>query len=137
VVAARQVQAALPSTGLDGARRLGLIGAGDTGAGERVCARLDLRPYGDGEHDWWVVSDLGEMVTRAPLGTDHVLGVGGASTTLAAWTPRRPVRTALDLGTGCGVQALHLATHADSVTATDTSSRALRLAALTAALNRQ
>ena len=48
---------------------------------------------------------------------------------------RRPVGTALDLGTGCGVQALHLSTHARSVTATDLSERALRFAATTAALN--
>ena len=43
-----------------------------------------------------------------PLREDHVLGIGGASTTLASWTPRPHVDRALDLGTGCGVQALHL-----------------------------
>ena len=48
---------------------------------------------------------------------------------------RRPVATALDLGTGCGVQALQLSTHADTVTATDLSERALRFAATTAAVN--
>jgi methylase of polypeptide subunit release factors len=64
-----------------------------------------------------------------------VLGVGGASTTLAGATLRHPVGTALDLGTGCGVQALHLSTHAQQVTATDLSARALRFAATTAALN--
>jgi methylase of polypeptide subunit release factors len=91
-------------------------------------AVVDLEPYGD---DWWVVSDL----TGGPLAQDHVLGVGGASTTLAAATVRRPVDSALDLGTGCGVQALHLSTHAAHVTATDLSERALRFAATTAALN--
>src|SRR2546421_2427587 len=93
-----------------------------------IAAAVDLEPYGD---DWWVISDL----TGGPLAEDHVLGVGGASTTLAAATIRRPVRTALDLGTGCGVQSLHLSTHAAHVTATDLSGRALRFAATTAALN--
>jgi len=48
---------------------------------------------------------------------------------------RGPVGDALDLGTGCGVQALHLSAHAARVTATDVSERALRFAATTAALN--
>jgi hypothetical protein len=45
------------------------------------------------------------------------------------------VGRALDLGTGGGVQALHLSTHADSVVATDLSTRALAYARLTADLN--
>ena len=95
-------------------------------------AGVELEPYGD----WWVVSDVSaSMRPGTPLPVDHVLGVGGASTTLAQATIRRPVGTALDLGTGCGVQALHLSTHADRVTATDLSDRALRFAATTAALN--
>src|SRR5690606_20625107 len=92
-------------------------------------------PYGE---DWWVVADVPASARPGQvLPADHVLGVGGASTTLAGATVRRPVETALDLGTGCGVQALHLATHARSVTATDVSSRALRFAATTAALSGQ
>ena len=64
-----------------------------------------------------------------------VLGVGGASTTLAGITVRRPVAKALDLGTGSGIQALHAAQHATRVTATDLNPRALRIAALTLALS--
>ncbi len=45
------------------------------------------------------------------------------------------MRHALDVGTGCGVQALHLSEHSAAVTATDLSDRALRMAATTAALN--
>ncbi|NUT46363.1 MAG: methyltransferase, partial [Saccharothrix sp.] len=41
----------------------------------------------------------------------------------------------LDLGTGCGVQALHASRHAGRVTATDQSDRALALAAGTFRLN--
>lgn len=99
--------------------------------GDTVCAGLDLRPYGD----WWVVSDLGSDVRPGPLRPDHVLGIGGASVTLAQSTVRPQVVTALDLGTGCGVQALHLSQHAGAVTGTDLSPRALRMAATTAALN--
>jgi methylase of polypeptide subunit release factors len=64
-----------------------------------------------------------------------VLGIGGASVTLAQATVRPHAGTALDLGTGCGVQALHLSRHTDAVTVTDVSDRALRFAATTAALN--
>ena len=42
---------------------------------------------------------------------------------------------ALDVGTGCGVQALHATRHADAVVATDVSARALAFARLTLALN--
>jgi methylase of polypeptide subunit release factors len=100
--------------------------------GDGLRAAVELEPYGD----WWVVADLSAgMRPGRPLPADHVLGVGAASTTLAAATIRRPVGTALDLGTGCGVQALHLSTHAGRVTATDLSERALAFAATTAALN--
>lgn len=96
---------------------------------------VDLEAYGE---DWWVVSDVTAAARPGqPLRPDHVLGVGGASTTLAGATIRRPVSSALDLGTGCGVQALHLSTHAARVTATDVSPRALRFAATTAALSGQ
>jgi SAM-dependent methyltransferase len=47
-----------------------------------------------------------------------------------------PVDLALDLGTGCGIQALHAARHARRVIATDISERALELAQFNAALNR-
>jgi hypothetical protein len=66
-----------------------------------------------------------------------VLGIGSASLTLAQATPRQPVGRALDIGTGSGIQALHLGSHARHVVATDVSDRALRLAATTAALSGQ
>lgn len=64
----------------------------------------------------------------------HVL-FGSASKTLAALTIRRPASRALDLGTGCGVQALLAARHAESVVATDVNERALAFAQINAALN--
>ena len=134
---------ALPTLGVDGAVALGLVrlengragfGAGDGPSGRRAVATCDLRPYGDDEHDWWVASDLSELAVGGPLRPDHVLGIGGASTTLASWTVRRPVGRALDLGTGCGVQALHLTAHAASIVGTDISERALAYAAFNLAL---
>jgi methylase of polypeptide subunit release factors len=121
----------LPTGGVDGLERLGLVAV----EGGRARATCDLRPYADEENGWWLASDLSEAATNAPLARDHVLGIGGASTTLASWTPRPVVATALDLGTGCGVQSVHLASHAGSVTATDLSSRALGFAQFNAALN--
>lgn len=107
-----------------------------------VAARLDVRPYATEDRagedrDLWVVSDLTPGLDGAPnrVGTDHVLGVSSASTSLAQLTKREPVRRALDLGTGCGVQALHLATHADTVVATDVNKRALWMTELNAWLN--
>ncbi len=114
---------------------LGLV-AGDTD----VRAVVDVRPYGENDTDWYVVSDHGPDSAGRDVGevaADHVLGVGGASLTLARITPRGRVGRALDLGTGCGVQALHLGRHADTVVATDRNRRALRLAAVTAALSGQ
>lgn len=60
---------------------------------------------------------------------DFVLGVGPASRTLAKLTVRRSVRSALDLGTGSGVQALLASRHARSVVGVDVNRRALAIAA--------
>lgn len=133
--------------------------------GDEVAATVDVRPYaaeiaGRADNgstaDAWIVSDLGCAVGGAGgigargigadgigTGGDHgqvprselVLGVGGASTTLANITVRRAVRRALDLGTGSGVQALHAARHSAQVVATDVNPRALHFTALTMALS--
>ncbi|KPI03015.1 hypothetical protein OK074_5165 [Actinobacteria bacterium OK074] len=116
-------------------------GLGDSGdSGYEVVATVAVRPYGgpDGE-DWFIVSDLGCAVGGAGgIGSraeNVVLGVGGASTTLAGITVRTPVEAALDLGTGSGIQALHASRHATRVTATDLNPRALHITALTLALS--
>jgi hypothetical protein len=107
--------------------------------GDGLHAGVDLDVYGDGTSDWWVLSDLDvdARTDSGPIREDHVLGIGNAATTLAAATIRTNVSTALDIGTGCGVQALRLSTQSGTVTATDVSPRALRFAATTAALNGQ
>ncbi|SME91378.1 Methyltransferase small domain-containing protein [Cellulosimicrobium cellulans J1] len=135
----RALDAALARTGADGARRLGLVEAAGAGDDDAVRAVVDLRPYAAsdaaGPVTWWLSSDLGELATGRRLAPDHVLGAGGASLTLAQVTVRTPVGRVLDLGTGCGIQALHAARHSRAVVATDISRRALGFAAFNAALD--
>ena len=108
----------------------------DRSVGE-VAARLDVRPYATDDSTLWVVSDLTPGLDGLPqrVGADHVLGISPASTSLAQLTLRAPVDDSLDLGTGCGVQALHLAAHSGRVVATDVNQRALGIARFNAALN--
>lgn len=112
----------------------GILTADDDG---RVRALVDIRPYADDTEDWWVAADLTPGLDGGPstVPEDHVLGLNAASSTLAQLTVRRPVARALDLGTGCGVQALHLSRHADTVVGTDVNPRALAMASLTTRLN--
>ncbi|MBO8194885.1 methyltransferase [Streptomyces oryzae] len=115
---------------------------------DAVRATVDVRPYSGPEgQDWWVVSDRGCAVggvggvggLREPgpgsPGEGVVLGVGGASTTLAGIMVPTPAARALDLGTGSGIQALHADRFAAHVTATDVNPRALHFARLTLALS--
>lgn len=102
-----------------------------------VAARVDLRPYGTDTGNLWVASDLTPGLDGGPqrVGPDHVLGISPAATSLAELTLRTPVGRALDLGTGCGVQSLHLAEHVEHVVATDVNARALWLTEVNAELN--
>jgi|tagenome__1003787_1003787.scaffolds.fasta_scaffold20981157_2 hypothetical protein len=131
-VTAGAAEAALPSL----VDRLAAAGVLDRSVGE-VAARLDVRPYATEDSTLWVVSDLTPGLDGLPqqVGADHVLGVSPASTSLAQLTTRAEVGSSLDLGTGCGVQALHLASHSTKVVATDVNTRALGIARFTAALN--
>ncbi|MDJ0391740.1 class I SAM-dependent methyltransferase [Rhodococcus sp. G-MC3] len=101
-----------------------------------VRAALDVRPLDTGDGTRWVISDLDGSMRPAPTAEDHVLGVGQASLSLLRGTPTTPADTVLDVGTGCGVQAVHAAGYGRSVTATDISERSMLLAAATTALNR-
>ncbi|HEU5129864.1 MAG TPA: class I SAM-dependent methyltransferase [Glycomyces sp.] len=112
------------------------------GLDEALACGLLIRS-GDGVAAGWGLQFAGETAvfsdqrpnTTGGRSRDHVLGVGGASELLLDATLRDPVGSALDLGTGCGVQALALAGHAASVTGTDLSDRALAFAALNAEVN--
>lgn len=123
-----QAAAALP---LEPAGRVGLLAPA---SGGHVRALFDARPY---DEDFYVVSDLGTGLDGEvhPVPADHVLGVGGASVALTGLLVPDPVGRALDLGTGCGVQALHLSRRATRVVATDVLPRALALAQLGAELS--
>ncbi len=132
-VSAVALDAALPSVGASGLQRLGLV---EAGASTELRSAVDLRPYAtDSSAELYVASDLGAFQRPGVLRHDHVLGIGGASLTLVQSTPRRPVDTALDLGTGCGIQTFHLLAHARRVTATDISDRALATARFNLILN--
>ena len=124
---------AFPRLSIERAVGSGLLSRTDNG----LRAELDVRPHSDGETEFLVVSDLDTDVRPGRLAHDFVLGIGTASLTLAAAVIRDEVGSALDLGTGCGIQALHCADHAGSVVATDTNARALRLANATARLSGQ
>lgn len=130
-----RLEAALPTLGATGAARAGLV----VRDGDLARPTIDLRPYAfvdsQGAGAWWIASDLGELATGGALRTDHVLGVGGASITLSGLLLPGPAGVALDLGTGCGIQSLHLAREAERVVATDISPRALDFARFNAALN--
>jgi methylase of polypeptide subunit release factors len=155
-VTRQQAAAALP---LDDCLADGWLQAEDaenSAGADAVRATVDVRPYaGPDGQDWWIVADLGCGVGGAAgIGSvpaedraGLVLGVGGASTTLAGITissdishvtsadsvggRRRAAESVLDLGTGCGVQALHASSYTTRVVATDVNPRALRIARLT------
>ncbi|MDO4918307.1 methyltransferase [Kocuria sp.] len=142
------LDAAVPAVGARGLARLGLVETAAAGADDGreqdgpeqrdgwLRAAMDLRPYAtDSSAELYVASDLGAFQRPGVLRRDHVLGIGGASTTLVQSTPRRPVERALDLGTGCGIQTFHLLAHADHVTATDISDRALATTRFNLVLN--
>ncbi len=123
-VAREAAAAALAPVGLTALEQAGILEAGNDG---RVASPMRITP-----HDGLVfLHDPPD--SSGP--SDQVAPVGPASKTLASLTIRAPVDLALDLGTGCGVQALLLARHARKVIATDVSERALSFARTNAAMN--
>jgi len=104
--------------------------------GDEVRARAHVEPVESQRTPCgYVVSDLKARPGGVRLRPDHVVGQGGASANLAQLVVHRPVDNLLDLGTGSGVQAVHLAGRAARITATDLNPRALELAALSFALS--
>ncbi|MFB7891958.1 methyltransferase [Microbacterium sp. NPDC056044] len=133
--AAASVDQSLPRAGAAGLARLGL--AEIDGDEVRPLAVVRPQSYADasGSGQWWIASDLDEAALGGPLPEDHVLGVGGASLTLAGLQLPTPAERALDIGAGCGIQALRARAHVAEVVATDISRRALSFTRLNALLN--
>ncbi|NNH71094.1 methyltransferase [Nocardia uniformis] len=127
----REVAAALRPVELEHAIAAGLL---DRDGGE-IRTALDLRPIDLGNGTRWIMADLDDSMRQRDAEIDHAIGVGQASLSLLRATPTRPVGTVLDLGTGCGVQAVHAASYGTSVTGTDVNKRALWLAEANAILN--
>jgi methylase of polypeptide subunit release factors len=123
-IARDDAAAALAPTDVGALVEAGILDARD----DAVVAAVELSPY----EGLFLAHDRLEA-EEAPASW-HVI-FGSASRTLAALTIRRPIRLALDLGTGCGVQALLAARHAEHVIATDLADRALTFTRINAALN--
>jgi hypothetical protein len=96
--------------------------------GTTVSASARLAPHGD----YYIASDGSG---GAETSFDFVPGIQSPSVTLAKLAVRRRVQSALDLGTGCGIQALLAAKHTGHVVATDVNPRALAFARFNARLN--
>lgn len=106
--------------------------------GDEVRPRLHVEPVetvdGLSTPCGYVVSDL-KAGPGDRLRGNHVVGQGGASNGLARLVVHRAVENLLDLGTGSGIQAIHLAARTRRITATDLDPRALELARLSFALS--
>lgn len=132
----RAIEQALPRLGVVGAGALGLLDV--VSGGLRAVVSLNsveiADPHANKQLHWWILSDLDDALRCGPARPDHVMGVGGATRTLIAQSPPGDVRRSLEIGTGCGVVALHLALRGP-VVATDISARALDFARANARLN--
>jgi SAM-dependent methyltransferase len=105
----------------------GLIEAVD----ERVRGAVRIQPN---DEALLLASDWPAAAER-PMRSDHVLGAGPTAALLANATVPAKLGSMLDLGCGCGIQALLAAPSADHVVATDLNPRAVGIAAFNAALN--
>ncbi len=118
------VERALPRGQLDRWRDAGLLDVQETG----VVARFAIAcVYG--------LRIVYDRPARGHPPSDFVVGIGRSSQIGIRATPRKPIGSALEIGTGCGGAALMLARHAQRVVATDVNPRALGIAAFNAALN--
>ncbi len=134
-VAIAAADEALPTVRAEGLAELGLAHAdGDLLVADALVRPQDISDAA-GEGHWWIASDLDEAALGGPLPAGHVLGVGGASLTLAGLQLTSPTDRVLDIGTGCGIQALRARRSGDRVVATDISRRALAFTRLNALLN--
>jgi methylase of polypeptide subunit release factors len=121
-----EVAAALAPLSLEHAHELGVI---EEGAGDQVRGAVRITPFRDFLFACSRVPDM-NAVER-----NHVMGVTRSSINLANLTVRKPVELALDLGAGCGFQAMFVSRHATRVIAVDINPLALQFTELNARLN--
>ena len=126
---------ALPRTGVDGLGRLGLATVDEKTVTPQAIIRPQSFTDDRGSGQWWIASDLDEAALGGALPEDHVLGVGGASLTLAGLQLPTPVARGLDIGAGCGIQSLRARRDVAAVVAPDVSDRARGFTQLNALLN--
>ena len=124
-VDAARAAAALAPLSIEDAVRAGLLESD---------GRAVVSPWEVTVHDGLLL--LGDHPGRMrPGNVDFVGTSSNSSRTLSHQTLRRPVRDALDLGTGSGVLALLAARHSARVLGVDVNARAAQLATFNAALN--
>jgi len=123
-VVAEAAESALAPLSLERLESLGLL----TRTEDQVNATVDLTPT----DEFLLAYDHGEHGVEQ---REHVLGISPGTKLLAYLTLRGPVETALDLGSGSGVQAILAAKHARKVVAVDINPRALEFTAFNALLN--
>ncbi|MEE4378905.1 MAG: class I SAM-dependent methyltransferase [Candidatus Competibacteraceae bacterium] len=97
---------------------------------DQVVPRIQLQSY----HGLILASDMPKAIHTGTR-PDHVMGVAKSSMLLLNNTLRRPARRVLDVGTGCGIQALLCCAHSKQVFATDRNPRAELFTHFNAALN--
>ena len=95
--------------------------------GDSVRGLVRLAPF----RGLWLVYDL----PLEKLRPDYVMGVGTSTVMLMDLAIRRPVRTMLDLGSGCGTLGLFAARHCERVIATDDNPRAVQLTRFNSSIN--
>ncbi|MFN8613371.1 MAG: methyltransferase [Vulcanimicrobiota bacterium] len=118
------LQGVLPNSMLETLEKAGILRQRDG----LHASTVDLAPVGGR----YLISD---RAWGPHLGPDSVYPPGLDSLAMCRWTPRWKVESALDLGTGSGIQAVITAAGAARVDAFDINPRALQLAAFSARLN--
>ena len=102
-----------------------------TSIGENLASPVMFAPF----ETFWIATDTYAHLSRGS-GEDDVLMINSTTLYLLNLAIRRPCRSLLDLGTGCGVVAVMAAAQfAEQVTATDLSGRAATFAQFNVWLN--
>ena len=95
--------------------------------GDQARGMVRLLPF----RGLWLAHDRPQRERRE----DYVMGAGTSTVQLMDVAIRRPIRAMLDLGSGCGIQGLVAARHAQHVVATDRNPRAVLFTRFNIAIN--